>query len=68
MIAIKKNLREESCNNLDRRLMKCPRCGTENSANAGDYWDYPEDHVFLCGHCKTPMHLVTNHTVYQEVL
>ncbi|MFA4971498.1 MAG: hypothetical protein WC683_02715 [bacterium] len=46
-------------------FLLCNVCGAENSANAGDYWDAPKDHVFTC--CGEPMVLATKRTVYTEV-
>lgn len=48
-------------------LLYCPRCGEEYSANKGDYFWLPDDHVFEC--CKVNglcglMELVTKRTVY----
>ena len=46
----------------DNKILHCPYCDTEFSGNAGDYWDYPENHVFMCEHCDAEMELV-NKTV-----
>jgi hypothetical protein len=49
MIAVKRNLRDELGNPPGgRRVMYCPACDSQASAHAGDYWDVPADHVFLC--------------------
>jgi len=47
-----------------RAFLKCLHCGAEYSANAGDYWDRPLNHVFKC--CGRNMRRVTESTVYHE--
>lgn len=31
-----------------RQSLHCPRCGASFSADPGDYWSTPADHVFRC--------------------
>ena len=47
-------------------FLYCQQCGSEASANAGDYWNLPDDHVFMC--CGSPMRLVTKKTTYEDVV
>jgi hypothetical protein len=52
MKAIKSNMiNETGLPHAARRVMVCEACDSEFSANAGDYFNYPEDHVFKCGNC-----------------
>jgi hypothetical protein len=46
-------------------FLLCPKCHAQCSADAGDYWDRPKDHVFKC--CGRNMRLVTARTVYEDV-
>lgn len=64
MKAIKKNLKDQILTD-DKTIMHCGVCSAEYSANAGDYWNHPEDHEFKC--CGLIMDLVTKHTVYKDV-
>jgi len=52
MRAIKGNMKDQIITN-DSKILHCPSCGAEYSGNAGDYWDLPDDHVFICEnrHC-----------------
>ena len=62
MRAIKSNMREQvglGPGYDDRKILRCPECGMEWSGNAGDYWQYPDDHVFTCDECKCELELVT---------
>ena len=43
-------------------FLYCPACGERNSANAGDYWDWPPDHEFVCPACQEPMILARQET------
>lgn len=36
-------------------MLYCEECGAQRSANPGDYWYLPHDHVFRCGHGITNM-------------
>lgn len=49
----------------DKSLLYCFGCGVEFSANKGDYWNIPENHIFT--HCGENMQLVTKKTVYERV-
>lgn len=60
MEAIKRNMRDHILNG-DRRILHCLECDAECSGNAGDYWDMPEDYVFIC-ECGGDMELVTKTT------
>ena len=48
-----------------RPILHCKVCGTNFSADVGDYWLVPKDHIFTC--CGVPMILATKRTVYNEV-
>ncbi len=61
MLAIKKNL-EDQTGNDDTTIMYCTECGAEFSANAGDYWDHPDDYEFQC--CGKTMVLGTFKRVF----
>jgi hypothetical protein len=45
-------------------LMCTGECGCTFSANSGDYFLYPKEHVFTC--CGDPMSLMTKRVVYEE--
>ena len=45
-------------------FLYCLICGSEFSANAGDYWDTKPEHVFRC--CEDDMLLVTAQRVLTE--
>ena len=47
-----------------RPMLYCVECGTEYSANKGDYFAASPDHIFR--HCGKPMRLVVKHEVYEE--
>ena len=50
------------------RVMLCPACGAEWSANAGDYWDYPDDYVVDCSACgHDRLVICARKTVYEEL-
>jgi len=63
MKAILKNLKDQILTD-DCRLMYCPYCGSEYSANAGDYF-YINDlnHKFKC--CGQTMELVKKVIIYK---
>lgn len=44
----------------------CAACGNEYSANAGDYFNHPFNHVFVC--CDEPMKLCVRRVTHEEVL
>lgn len=48
-----------------RPFLYCEYCGAEYSANAGDYWDLPDTHIFEC--CGVPNLLVTKQITLTEV-
>ena len=50
---------------VNNPFLYCRKCGAEYSANAGDYFMAPSDHVFKC--CNVNMLLVKKHTQYEEV-
>jgi len=56
MKATKGNMRDQILSK-DTKILHCPCCGAEYSGNAGDYWNYPDDHVFHC-ECGCEMELV----------
>lgn len=41
---------------MNRRYLYCAKCDSEASADPGDYWNAPDDHVFKC--CGENMWLV----------
>ena len=58
------DLRDQIGSQGPRPFLKCFVCGNESSANAGDYFMAPPDHVFRC--CDRNMKLVTSKVVYTE--
>jgi len=58
MKAIKSNMVDQVTHKEDQKILHCLGCGAEFSGNAGDYWNYPSDHVFTCGLCGSEMELV----------
>ncbi len=42
-----KNLKDAILDN-DTKVMYCPVHKVPYSANKGDYWNYPEEHIFYC--------------------
>jgi len=66
MKAIKKNLKDQILTD-DKKIMFCNICGTEGSANSGDYWNTPEEYRFKC--CNRTMSLVNKkvRVIYSEV-
>lgn len=67
MKAIKANMKDQILTN-DRKILHCPNCGAEYSGNAGDYWDAPENDVFMCVDCGVEMELVDKiiHVEYHD--
>lgn len=57
MRAVKCNMKDQIITK-DRKILHCPQCDGEWSGNSGDYWDLPEDHVFMCGECGVELELV----------
>ena len=57
MRAIKKNMHNQITSN-DKKILHCPECNGEWSGNAGDYWNLPDDHVFICEECNCELELV----------
>ena len=55
MRAIKKNMEDQILTD-DTKILHCPICNAEYSGNAGDYFMYPDNHVFTC--CGIEMELV----------
>lgn len=41
------------------------KCGSEYSADPGDYWNVEDDHVFK--HCHRLMRLVRKRTIHEDV-
>jgi hypothetical protein len=58
-----KDLKDQIGTN-DRSLLLCPKCGEENSANAGDYFMADPEAIFK--HCGVNMQLVTKRIVYDR--
>jgi len=62
MKAILKNLKDQILSD-DNRIMYCPLCGAEYSANSGDYFMLTNpNHKFKC--CNNTMELVTKKLSY----
>jgi hypothetical protein len=43
-------------------FLYCQECGSQFSANKGDYFMHPSDHVFTC--CGENLNLMTSRMVY----
>ena len=52
MLAVKKNMEDQTGLKFPRVVMYCYECGAMYSADKGDYWNYPDDHTFTC--CGVP--------------
>jgi peptide subunit release factor 1 (eRF1) len=65
MKAIKANMKDQILTK-DRKILHCPECGVEYSGSAGDYWNAPDDHVFIC-ECGCEMELVEKIVTVQYV-
>ncbi len=64
MKAIMKNLKDQILTK-DNKSMRCVVCGSEYSANAGDYWNISDpEYVFKC--CNEPMILGHEVQYFQE--
>jgi len=64
-LAYIKNLQDQILTD-DNAIAVCPNCGSEYSANKGDYWDCkPSDAITCCDDiiCE----LVTKHTVFKPI-
>ena len=46
-------------------ILYCQECGSEYSANKGDYWNHPSNYPFYC--CGLSMLLVQKKVIYSEV-
>ena len=57
MRAIKSNMEDQILHD-EHKILHCPECVAEYSGNAGDYWNVPENHVFMCEDCGVEMELV----------
>ena len=66
MRAIRGNMRDHILHG-DNRILYCSCCGAEYSGNAGDYWNLPDDHVFVCEYCDVEMELVTKVTTTEYI-
>ena len=60
-----KDLKDQIGTTGSRAFLRCFACGTESSANSGDYFAVNPEHVFRC--CNRNMRLVTQQTVYTPV-
>jgi hypothetical protein len=64
MKAILKNLKDQILTR-DNKIMYCPYCGAEYSANSGDYFMINNpNYKFQC--CGITMELVTKQTIYKS--
>ena len=61
----KAQLKDQIGTDGPRPILYCPFCGGEYSANAGDYWNLPNSHVFTC--CGQPVALVVRRTIFEAV-
>jgi hypothetical protein len=59
------DLHDQTRYNGPRSILRCSVCGTEASANKGDYFQLPETHVFRC--CNMPMARVVKETRWKHV-
>ena len=68
MRAIRKNMTDQlgipAC---DKQILHCPACDGEWSGHAGDYWDLPDDHVFVCADCEIELELVVKRTSVEYI-
>ena len=70
MKAIKKNMKDQTGvygKDRDRKILHCPVCDSEFSGNAGDYFMFPDNHVFKCFGCQAEMELVTKETTVKYI-
>jgi hypothetical protein len=65
MLAIKKNLKDGILDKSWNAIMYCPDCGSEYSANSGDYWNVPKNYRFKC--CDKTMKLIVKKTIFTEL-
>jgi len=67
MKAIRKlDLKDQTGTRGPRPFFLCPKCGNEYSANRGDYFNVPDNHVFKC--CGVNSRLVTARRVFDEFI
>ena len=66
MKAIKSNMVDQILTG-DRKILHCPKCDAESSGHLGDYFMFPEDHVFRCSFCEVEMDLVTKVVVVKYI-
>ena len=67
MKALNKNMIDESLHPEEPvRVLHCPCCMSDFSGHAGDYWDYPDDHLFKC-RCGTEMELLERRVTVEYV-
>ena len=66
MKAVKSNMKDQILTN-DSKILHCPVCDMEWSGNAGDYWDYSDDHIFVCKDCDCEMELVDKITAVKYI-
>ncbi len=50
---------------IQRPFLRCSTCGSETSANKGDYFNLPVDYAFYC--CAEPKKLVIKEVRYIEL-
>ena len=67
MRAIKSNMGDQILGRGDYRILHCPECNGEWSGNAGDYFQFPADHVFKCEDCGCELELVRKVVTTQYV-
>ena len=51
----------------DKKILYCPICFGEYSGNAGDYWNYKPDYIFMCPTCNVELQLVTKKIIIEYV-
>lgn len=65
MIAKKKFLKDSILNKDWRAIMYCYICGSEYSADSGDYYNIDDEYVFRC--CEIPCELVEKNTIFKRL-
>jgi len=58
-----KDLKDQIGTSGARPVLYCVVCGSEYSANRGDYFNCSSDRILAC--CKRPLQLVVKHTIYK---
>lgn len=59
------DLKDQISNVGPHPFLYCFQCNSSYSANKGDYFMHPSDHIFTC--CGENMKLCTSRVVFEEV-